>query len=70
MERVKDVDFTDKCLASFDVKSLFTNVSVEGALKAIQTVVANMDPDCLPLPKADYVKLVPMCMKCVCFFFV
>ena len=63
MDRIKDVDFTDKCLASFDVKSLFTNVSVEGALKAIKTVVDNIDADQLPWPKSDYLKLLAMCMN-------
>ena len=63
MERIKDVDFTDKYLASFDVKSLFTNVSVEGALNAIKSVVDNIDADQLPLPKADYIKLLTLCMK-------
>ena len=63
MEKLEDVDFSDKCLASFDVKSLFTNVPVEGALKAIKTVVDNMTPDQLPLPKADYLKLITMCMN-------
>ena len=71
MEKLEDVDFSDKCLASFDVKSLFTNVPVEGALKAIKTVVDNMTPDQLPLPKADYLKLITMCMnfRWLCFQF-
>ena len=33
MERIGDVDMIDKFMASFDVKSLFTNVSVEVALE-------------------------------------
>ena len=69
MERIKDVDFSDKCLASFDVKSLFTNVSVEGALKAIQIVIGSLDPDQLPLPKDDYSKLLALCMNFGGFIF-
>ena len=69
MEKLEDVDFSDKCLAIFDVKSLFTNVPVEGALKAIKTVVDNMTPDQLPLPKADYLKLITMCMNFGVFAF-
>ena len=63
MERLQDVDFTDKCLASFDVKSLFTNVSVEGAFKVIKSVVDCIDPNVLPLPKSHYLKLLSMCMN-------
>ena len=44
IERLQDTDLTDKCLASFDVKSLFTNVPVDGALKVIKSVVDNIDP--------------------------
>ena len=63
MERLRDVDFTDKCLASFDVKSLFTNVSVDGAFKVIKSVVNGMDPDQLPVAKSQYLKLLSMCMN-------
>ena len=62
MEQIKDVDLTDKYLASFDVKSLFTNVSVDGALEAIKSIVKNIDPNQLPVPKDDYVKLLAMCL--------
>ena len=63
MTKLKDVDFSDKRLASFDVKSLFTNVPVEGALKAIKSVIEKMSADELPLPKEDYVKLITLCMN-------
>ena len=63
MERIRDVDLTDKFLASFDVKSLFTNVSVEVAFEAIKSVVDKIDPEQLPVPKEDYLKLVSICMS-------
>ena len=63
MEKIKDLDFTDKCLASFDVKSLFTNVPIDGALKAIKSVVEKISPEQLTLPKADYLKLIDLCMN-------
>ena len=50
-------------IASFDVKALFTNVPVEGALDAIKKVIDSMDDADLPLPKADYIKMVTLCMK-------
>ena len=62
-DQYKNTDVTDKCLASFDVKSLFTNVSVDCALEAIKSVVANIDLDLLPLPKDDYLKLIAMCLN-------
>ena len=68
-EKIKDVDFTDKCLASFDVKSLFTNVPVDGALETMKTVIDGLIPEQLPLPKADYVKLITMCMDIGGFMF-
>ena len=63
IERPQDTDFTDKCLASFDVKSLFTNVLVDDALRVIKSVVDRMDADQLPIAKSDYFKLVTLCMK-------
>ena len=41
MNKIRDMDLSDKCLASFDVKSLFTNVSVDGALEAIKFVASS-----------------------------
>ena len=52
-----------KCVASFRVKSLFTNVPVDGALKVIKSVVEKMDPNQLPLTKSDYLKLVRLRMN-------
>lgn len=69
MERLQEVDFSDKCLASFDVKSLFTNVPVHGALDVIKSVVDKMDGSELPLPKSDYVNLVSLCMHFGAFVF-
>ena len=39
MDKIKDMDMTGKCLASFDVKSLFTNVSVDCALETINSII-------------------------------
>ena len=69
IERLQDLDFTDKCLASFDVKALFINVPVDGAVKVIKEVVNNIDADQLPLKKTDYLKLIAMCMKFEGFMF-
>ena len=69
IERLRDINFEDKCLASFDVKSLFTNVPIDGAFEVIKKVVNNMDAGQLPLRKADYLNLVYKCMKFGCFTF-
>ena len=39
IDQLKNIDMSGKKLASFDVKSLFTNVPVEGALEALQKLL-------------------------------
>ena len=63
VDRLRERDFSDKVLASLDVKSLFTNVSVDGALQVIKKVVDQIDEDELPLPKHDYIDAVTLCMR-------
>ena len=41
----------NKVIVSFDVKALFTNVPVEGALKAVEKVLENIDDSELPVNK-------------------
>ena len=60
---------SNKKLASFDVKSLFTNVPVEGALEAINEVVDMLDERSLPIPKAHYLELISLCMHFNAFSF-
>ena len=50
-------------MASFDVRSLFTNVSIPGALDAARRVINLLDPDALPVPKRDFMKLVSLCLN-------
>ena len=69
IDRLRDIDFTDKCLASFDVKSLFTNVPVDGALRVIKEIISRIDPSQLPLAKSDYFKLLSLCMNFGGFMF-
>ena len=69
LERLKDIDMTDKKLASFDVKTLFTNVPVKGAMKAIGKVVSEMPSNSLPMPKADFTNLVQLCLEFESFTF-
>ncbi len=54
---------------SFDVKALFTNVPVEGALETMVKVVEKMSESDLPVRKEDYVKLVSLCVNFRCFTF-
>ena len=63
INRIKNIDFTDKIIASFDVKSLFTNVPIDGAIEAVQKVIINMEEANLPLPKRDYIELISLCAK-------
>lgn len=69
MDRLKDINFIGKKLASLDVKALFTNVSVEGAMRAIRTAVGSIDDRQLPLPRHDYLELVELCLKFNAFIF-
>ena len=70
ISRIKDIsNVSNKKVASFDVKSLFTKVPVDEALKAITKVVELMNDDELPIPKEDYLRLVKLCMKFGCFSF-
>ena len=53
----------DKKMVSFDVKSLFTNVSVGGAMQALREVLDLVGDVDLPVPKDDYLRLVELCIK-------
>ena len=63
LERLKTLNFQNKKLASFDVKSLFTNVPVSGAIKAIEKALLSIPDDYLPLPKKDYLSLIKLCLN-------
>ena len=45
------------------VKSLFTNVPCEGAMKVLENVLETVEDSSLPLPRADYRVAVEMCVK-------
>ena len=69
IDQLKNIDMKNKKLASFDVKSLFTNVPVEGALEAIKQVIDLLDERTLPLPKSQYLDLISLCMHFNAFSF-
>ena len=50
-------------MTSFDVRSLFTRISISGALEAARRVVDLLDPDALPVPKRDFMKLVSLSLN-------
>ena len=50
-------------MASFDVKALFTNVPVQGAMRAIELALRDINSDELPVPKEDFLKLVELCLN-------
>ena len=51
LERLGRIGFRNKVLASFDVKSLFTNVPCDGAMQALDEVLDPVNSQ-LPLPRA------------------
>ena len=67
--RFKTVDLKGKKLASYDVKTLFTNVRVDGAMEAVRRALNSISDDALPLDKSDYVKLVSLCVNFGAFEF-
>ena len=69
ISRLNDVGYSNKKLASFDVKSLFTNVPVEGAIKAMERALDHVRDEDLPLPRADFVKMVSLCVNFGVFTF-
>ncbi|XP_043227718.1 uncharacterized protein LOC122384400 [Amphibalanus amphitrite] len=69
LSRIKDLCIADKKLVSFDVKALFTNVPVDGALAAVERVLSNASDDDLPIPKRDFLTLVRLCVNFNSFIF-
>lgn len=63
INRLKNISLEGKKMASFDVKALFTNVPIDSAIKAIKRAIQDMDEDDLPVKKADFVKLVSLCIN-------
>ncbi|XP_076045869.1 uncharacterized protein LOC143028122 [Oratosquilla oratoria] len=69
IRRLKSLNVSDKKLASFDVTSLFIDVSINDTLEAVKKVTSGIDDDILPVPKSDYLKLVSMCVRFGYFMF-
>ncbi|XP_063871036.1 uncharacterized protein LOC135106189 [Scylla paramamosain] len=69
IQRHNSVDFRNKKMASFDVKSLFTNVPVEGAIEAVKRASEDINEENLPIPREDYINLVELCVKFGAFTF-
>ena len=67
--QLENTDLNRKVLVSFDVKSLFTNVSVSGALEAVEKVLEKNSDECFPVNKSDYMKLVKLCVEYNSFSF-
>ena len=63
INRLKEVDMTNKKLASFDVKSLFTNVPIQGAIDAVTRALNDNEDIPLPVPKADFIHLIRLCVE-------
>ena len=69
LNKLKDVYFSQKKLASFDVKALFTSVPVNDAIKAIKRAIENVPQDNFPVPKTRFFKLVELCLDFQVFSF-
>ena len=62
LDKIKAVDHT-KRMISFDAKSLFTNVPIDGATRVLQVALEVVEDIELTIPKEDYIRLVELCMK-------
>ena len=69
MARLQNITIRCKQLVSFDVKSLFTNISVAQAMAAAKRALDLLDDDVIPLPKDDFLSLVEMCVRFGSFSF-
>ncbi|XP_076065060.1 uncharacterized protein LOC143039092 [Oratosquilla oratoria] len=56
-------------MASYDVKALSTNVEIEGTMEAVTKVLNQVSDSDLPVIKADFVKLISLCINFNCFTF-
>ncbi|XP_076055139.1 uncharacterized protein LOC143033532 [Oratosquilla oratoria] len=63
IEKLDNVDFSGERLVSYDITSLFTNVSVTVAISAIKESLKTIDDDKLPVYKRDYMQLVEKCIR-------
>ncbi|XP_076037188.1 uncharacterized protein LOC143022726 [Oratosquilla oratoria] len=63
INRLNNVDFKGKEMASFDVKALFTSVPKEGAMEAVKEAVDKISENELPVSKSDYIKLISLCVS-------
>ena len=63
LEKLYEISTRNKILASLDVKSLFTNVPVDGSMKAVERTVQKIPDDQLPVPRHYYVKLIKLCVQ-------
>ncbi|XP_076059674.1 uncharacterized protein LOC143036311 [Oratosquilla oratoria] len=69
IERLKLIDFKKKKMVSFDIKSLYTNVSIEGAMNAVKRALTNISEEEIPIKKKDYIELVSLCVNFGAFVF-
>ncbi|XP_076056373.1 uncharacterized protein LOC143034326 [Oratosquilla oratoria] len=63
IEKLNNIDFSQKRLISYDVTSLFTHVSIKGAINAIKEALQTIDENSLPICKRDYMQLTEKCMR-------
>lgn len=69
INKIKGTNLRNKILVCFDMISLFTNVPGKGATDPVKRVVNDMNEEELPLRKADYIKVVSLCVKYGSFAF-
>ena len=69
LEKLKAGNHNQQKMVSFDVKALFTNVPLDGAMEALSQALDISGDLELPVPKEDYIRLVRLCLEFGCLDF-
>ena len=61
VDRIRNVNLTDKIMVSFDVESLFTKVPVNECIEFLRNNIDNLNLE-LPIPNDMFVSLIELCV--------
>ena len=56
-------------MGSIDVKAIFTNVPIDGAMTGGERVTYNVSDTDLPMPREDFMKFIQLCVSLNAFQF-
>ena len=62
LNRIRDINFRNKKLASLDIKSLFTNIPVEKAITLLDNKLSELNIN-FSIPKSNIIELIRLCTQ-------